>query len=77
MLVGQVEEPAGGNGVSAHRVHSVCRHLGEVLCDRLYRRKIAALVVGTECPVGHASHVNLAITLENGFPMGFEAVKRC
>jgi hypothetical protein len=55
----------------------VRRHLGEVLRDRLYRRKVAALVVGTEGPVSDASDVDLPIALENGFPMGFEAIGGC
>ena len=77
VLVGEVEQPARGNCVSAHRVDSVRGHLGEVLGDRLYRRKVAALVVGTEGPVGDASDVDLPIALENGFPMGSEAIGGC
>jgi hypothetical protein len=46
-------------------------HVGEVLGDRGYRRKVAPLVVGTKGAVRGAADVNLPIGLENGFAMGF------
>jgi hypothetical protein len=75
MLVGEVEEPAGRNRISPHGVDAVRGHLGKVLGDRLYRGKIAPLFVGPEGAVGDPSDVDLPTTLENGFPMGFEAAR--
>jgi hypothetical protein len=52
-------------------------HPGEVLGDRLDGRKVAPLVVRAEGAVGRAPDVDLPIALENGFAMGFEAIREC
>ena len=50
---GDIEQPAGRNGVDPHRVDAVRRHGGEVLLDRI-PAVLNPRLVGTECSVGNA-----------------------
>src|SRR5207248_1516325 len=61
VLDGEVEEPARRHRVGADGVDVVRRHLREVPCDTSRVVELAALLVGTEGPVGDAADVQLLV----------------
>ena len=63
-LLGSVEQPSRRHRVCAYGVDPVRRHLCEVARDHLTLRVVETLGVATECPVGHAAHIQLAIADE-------------
>ncbi len=75
VLVRQIEDPAGRNGVGAYGVRAAGRNVREVPSDALQVRVRMAICIGAEWSVGNATNVQLVLASKEELAADVDALR--